>query len=167
MNLLGKPEPPDPEEDRVLSAAAADMAPTSEPKLTQLDPESREILLNLMYEHGFVRDEAMGGVTRVATGCNYPEIEGALAYAASHLNSVMNYTWEHGQAMVMFFEGLFYDPLSLFYEDDSKALRVLDTLHQMLMRGILGGSVGGSHQAYNVKMAGGFRTVETRRGEPR
>jgi len=153
------------EEAFLLPEGAEDSMPTTEPKLTQLDPASRAILLNTIYEYGYIKDEETGAVTKVINGVKYPELEKALSYAGSHLNSVMYYTWSHGLAEILYWEGLFYDPLSLHYDDIPEALRVLDSLNLMLRRSIKGGSIGGSHQNYNAKMAGAHKTIEMRKNE--
>ena len=149
------------------------LTPTTEPKLTQLDESSRKIILDSINEVVYMRDPDTGGLIRDPNTDQpirikrviYPELEKAFAYAASHLNSVMNYTWAHGQAALMFFEGLFYDPLGLYYEDDANALRILDAIYSIFWRGVVGGSIGGTHQGYNVKMAGAHRTFEVKRNE--
>lgn len=153
------------EQDFLLPEGAEDALVTTEPKLTMLDPASRAIILNTIYDYGWIKDEETGSVTKVIGKIKYPELEKALSYAGSHLNSVMYYTWSHGLAEILFWEGLFYDPLSLHYDDDPEALRVLDALNLMLRRSIKGGSIGGSHQNYNVKMAGAHRTIEMKRNE--
>ena len=149
------------EEDQIF-IGEPDSTPTNEPRLTQLDDASRDIILNTIYKYGYTKTEPS---YRVITEVVYPELEKALAYAGSHLNSVMWYRWPQAQAEVLFWEGLFYDPLSLYYEDDNKALRVLDALNLMLRRSIKGGSELGKHQDYNVKMAGAYRIQEVRRSE--
>lgn len=153
------------DEDFLLPEGAEDAISTTEPKLTMLDPASRAIILNTIYDYGYIKDEETGTVSKVISQIKYPELEKALSYAGSHLNSVMYYTWSHGLAEILFWEGLFYDPLSLQFDDDPEALRVLDALNLMLRRSIKGGSIGGSHQAYNVKMAGGHRVYEMKRDE--
>ena len=153
------------EEGFLLPEGVEDAMPTTEPKLTQLDPASRAILLSTIYDYGYLQDEETGAVTKVIKGVKYPELEKALSYAGSHLNSVMYYTWSHGLAEILYWEGLFYDPLSLYYDDNPEALRVLDALNLMLRRSIKGGSIGGSHQNYNVKMAGAHRTYEMKKSE--
>lgn len=155
----------DEESDLLFPEGVEDALPTSEPKLTQLDPASRAILLNTIYDYGYAKDEETGAIKKVIDKVRYPELEKALSYAGSHLNSVMYYTWSHGLAEILFWEGLFYDPLSLFYDDNPEALRVLDALNLMLRRAIKGGSIGGSHQSYNVKMAGAHRTYEMRKSD--
>lgn len=149
--------------EEIMPEGPEDALVTAEPKLTQLDPSSREIILRGIYEYGWLKDEETGSVKKVIKDTKYPDLEKALSYAGSHLNSVMNYTWSHGLAEILFWEGLFYDPLSLKYDDDPDALRVLDALNMMLRRSIKGGSIGGSHQEYNVKMGGGHRIQEVRR----
>jgi hypothetical protein len=169
MQLFGKPEP-EPELESEAPGFLPPMdssTPTTEPKLTQLDPESREIILNTIYTYGLVRDEESGKVSRVITGKAYPELERALAFAASHLNSVMFFRWEQAQAQLLYWMGLFFNPLSLRFKKDPAALQVLDVLDLMLRRSILGGSEGGSHQRYNVQMAGAHRTFEVRRDASR
>jgi len=153
------------EEEFLLPEGAEDALTTTEPKLTQLDPASRAILLNTIYEYGYVGDAETGAIKKIIQKVKYPELEKALSYAGSHLNSVMYYTWSHGLAEILYWEGLFYDPLSLYYDDNPEALRVLDALNLMLRRSIKGGSIGGSHQNYNVKMAGAHRTIEMRKNE--
>lgn len=146
----------------MLPEGAADVTPTTEPKLTQLDDASRAILLNAIYVYKLSRDEATGSLYKEIEDTKYPELVEALAYAASHLNSVMNYTWTQGKAEIMFFEGLFVDPLTLYYEDNMEALRILDALYMILRRSIIGGSIGGTHQRYNAKMAGADRIFEVK-----
>lgn len=143
-----------------LPEGADDATPTNEPRLTQLDDASRKIILNSIYEYGYLKDEDSGSLIKIIKSVRYPELEKAMSYAASHLNSVMNYRWAQGEAEILFWEGLFYDPLCLYYDDDPTALRILDALNLMLRRSIKGGSIGGTHQAYNVKMAGAHRTFE-------
>ncbi len=149
----------------MLPEGVEDAIPTTEPKLTQLDPASRAIILNTIYNYGYIKDPETGAVSKVIESVEYPELEKALSYAGSHLNSVMYYTWSHGMAELLFWEGLFYDPLSLYHDDDPEALRVLDALNLMLRRSIKGGSIGGSHQDYNIKMAGGHRIYEVKKNE--
>lgn len=152
------------EENYLLPEGAEDSIETPEPKLTMLDPASRAIVLNTIYEYGFLEDKK-GAVTKVIKEVKYPPLEKALSYAGSHLNSVMNYTWSHGLGELLFWEGLFYDPLCLKYDDDDAALNVLDALNLALRRAIKGGSIGGSHQDYNVKMARGHIIHEMRQNE--
>ena len=148
----------------MLPEGADDDLATTEPKLTQLDNASREILLNAIYEYGYIQvgetKSSSASLIKTIKNVRYPELEKAMCYAASHLNSVMNYRWHQGEAEILFWEGLFYDPLNLHYADDPSAIRILDALNLMLRRSIKGGSEGGSHQAYNVKMAGAHRTFE-------
>ena len=151
--------------DYLLPEGVEDAVATTEPKLTMLDPASRAILLNTIYEYGYIDDKETGAITKVIKKTKYPELEKALSYAGSHLNSVMYYTWSHGMAEILYWEGLFYDPLSLYYDDDAEALRVLDALNLILRRSIKGGSIGGSHQDYNIKMAGGHRIYEVKKSE--
>jgi len=153
------------EEGFLLPEGVEDAMPTTEPKLTQLDPASRAILLNTIYEYGYIDDKETGSINKIIRSTRYPELEKALSYAGSHLNSVMNYTWSHGMAEILYWEGLFYDPLGLYYDDNPEALRVLDALNLILRRSIKGGSIGGSHQNYNVKMAGAHRTYEMKKSE--
>ena len=149
------------------------LTPTTEPKLTQLDESSRKIILDSIYEVVYMKDPETGVLVRDSETeiplrvkrVIYPEIEKAFAYAASHLNSVMNYTWAHGQAAILFYEGLFHDPLRLYYEDDPNALRLLDAIYSIFWRGVIGGSIGGTHQNYNVRMSGAHRTFEVKRNE--
>jgi len=81
------------EEDFLLPEGVEDAVPTTEPKLTQLDPASRAILLNTIYEYGYIGDEETGSIKKIIKSIRYPELEKALSYAGSHLNSVMYYTW--------------------------------------------------------------------------
>ena len=149
-------------EEEYFTVGEPDSTPTNEPRLTQLDDSSRDIILNTVYKYGYTDTTP---AYKVITKTIYPELEKALSYAGSHLNSVMYYRWPQAQSEILFWEGLFYDPLSLFYEDDPKALRVLDALNLMLRRSIKGGSELGKHQEYNVKMAGAYRIQEVRRSE--
>jgi len=142
--------------------------PIHEPVLTQLDEASRRILLDSIYEYGWIKGED-GKLIRTRTKTVYPDLEKALCYAASHLNSVMNYTRTQALSEIMYWNGLFYRPLFLAYEDDMEALLVLNILDSVLRRSIMGGSMGGTHQNYNVKMAGAHRILEQSAGksEPR
>jgi len=138
--------------------------PTTEPVLTQLDEASRRILLESIYEYGWIKDEE-GTAVRVRLSTKYPDLEKALSFAASHLNSVMNYTRNQALSELIFWDGLFYRPLFMAYEDDMAALLVLNILDSVLRRSILGGSLGGTHQNYNVKMAGAHRILDIGQGE--
>jgi len=138
--------------------------PTTEPILTQIDEASRRILLESVYEYGWVKDEE-GGAMRVRVSTKYPDLEKALCYAASHLNSVMNYTRNQALAELIFWNGLFYKPLFMTYDGNMEALLVLNILDSVLRRSIIGGSLGGTHQNYNVKMAGAHRILELGQGE--
>lgn len=152
-------------ENFMLPEGADDVTPTNEPKLTQLDDASRSIILNGIYKYKYLQNNETGALIKTIDHVIYPELEKALSYAGSHLNSVMNYWRPQGIAEIMFWEGLFYDPLCLYYSDDPSALRILDSLNMILRRSIIGGSIGGSHQVYNVKMAGAHRTFEVRRDD--
>lgn len=137
-----------------------DGSPTriGEPRLTQLDEATRSMVLNAIYVYGYIQTES--GPKKEIKKVRYPDLEAALMHGGSHLNMVMNYTWSHGEGELLFWEGLFYDPLSLRYEDDPRALHVLDAINMNLRRSIKGGSIGGSHQDYNVKMVRGHQTHE-------
>lgn len=152
------------QEGFTLPEGAEDVQPTTEPRLTQLDEASRSIILNIIYKYKLVRDEATGKLEKLIVGINYPDLEKALAYAGSHLNSVMKYSHSQALGILGFWEGLFYDPLWQLYDNNLEAKEVLNILNLNLQRHIMGGSYGGTHQDYNVKMAGAHRTFEVRKG---
>jgi hypothetical protein len=127
---------------------------TNELRLTQLDDKSDQIIRNILYIYQ-MRETQNGSILTI-TGVKYPPLEKAYSYAGSHLNNVMYYRWTQAQAEIMFFEGLFYDPLSLYYNDDPEALQCLDAIYLMFRRAIKGGAIDGSHQDYNIKMSHGY-----------
>lgn len=131
--------------------------PTSEPRLTQLDEATRQMVLNFIYEYGFI--DTPQGPKKEIKSVKYPPLNAVLMHGGSHLNMVLNYTWTQAEGEILFFEGLFYDPLSLYYEDDTGALRVLDAIYLNYRRSIKE-SIRGSHQDYNVKMVRGHQTQE-------
>ena len=137
------------------------LIPTSEPKLTQLDEASRRIILDTIYKYEWKRDPETGTLIKDRVKTIYPALEKALSYALSHLNMVIDIPFYYGEYLIEYWEGMFYNPLELTYEDDGEALYVLDVLDSVFRRNIMA-AIDGSHQDYNVKMAGAHRVTEHR-----
>jgi len=145
------------DEDIYAVPQTPNRTPTNELRLTQLDDRSDQIIRNILYIYQ-LKDTVNGQVLTI-TDVKYPPLEKAYSYAGSHLNNIMNYRWTQAQGEILFFEGLFYDPLSLYYNDNPEALQCLDAIYLMFRRAIMGGAVDGSHQDYNVKMSHGHKNV--------
>lgn len=155
---------------------------TGENVLTQIDPYCQMLLEGSLWDYTYSQDEK-GATIRVKgvwenvikevkpdgslvlerifteNKCKYPDILNAYAWAASHLNMNLNLPQHLAYWLIEEWEGMFYDPLRIQYEDDTKLMTLIDAIDQILKRNLTE-SIGGSGQLYNIKMSGGHRTVE-------
>ena len=153
---------------------------TGENVLTQLDPYCQHLLEQTLWDYQKQNHE--GSIIRVrgrwghlpeidAKGivkliphfyenqCKYPDILHAYAFAASHLNMNLNIPQHIAYWMMEEWEGKHYDPLEMKYEDNHVVMTLLDSIDSIIKRNLVE-SIDGSGQNYNIKMAGGHRTVE-------
>ena len=140
-------------------------AKIAEPILAQLDEWSRFTIMNLLYEFEVVDNPGSGQSEKRVKECNYPDIENAAGYALSHLNLLMNFTWEDRCVMILDWRNQFYKPLTYKYRRDKNARTIITALNGVYMRNTIGGSAGGSHQNFLWRYQGGMKGVVIEKGE--
>lgn len=136
-----------------------------EPILAQLDDWSKYTVSNLLYEWKTIENPNTGKSVRVPVKCYYPDIENAMGFALSHHNLIMNFTWEESRALLLRWRGKLYRPLMYKYKRTANARTILTALDAIFERNVIGGSSGGSHQAFLWRMQGGFRGIQINKGE--
>ena len=154
---------------------------TGENLLTQIDPYCQYLLESNLWD--FETKNSEGSIIRVKgrmgqiihynpdgtvekivphfyeNQCKYPKILNAYAWAASHLNKNLNIPQHIAYWLMEEWEGKFLDPLELEYGDNGELITLLDAIDSILKRNLVE-SIDGSGQNYNIKMAGGHRTIE-------
>ena len=151
------------EVDRTQVQSALDAAPdTAEPRLSMLDEWSRSVIMQGLYTFKVVDQD--GVLVKVVDECKYPDVERAAAFALSHLNMLVNYTWTESRAAIMGWRGRHYEPLRVKYRREQDALDVLAVLNSVFYRATIGGSSDGSHQRFISQLMGGNRKLTIERG---
>ena len=141
-----------------------DLSPTSEMRLTRIDDRSNQVLFKQIFETGWIEDPVSHRSKKVITGYKYKGLAEAYSHACNHLNGEVYYMRQHAEAEIMYWEGLFYDPLCLEYENNTPALRILDALN-LTVRRTIKNSIRGKGQDYQIKMSGSHRTQEFKKSE--
>lgn len=160
---------------------------TGENILTQIDPISQQIIDQNFWDYDYRVDPETGKTIRVR-GCiekrykynkdgsieekdvflmnksRYQDVLNASAWANSHLNRLMNIPRHIAYYLQEQWEGLFYDPLMLIYEENPQVRTVIEALNMIVTSNLME-AIEGSGASYNVKMIGGHRTQELVRRE--
>jgi hypothetical protein len=145
------------EVDRNVMQNALDAGTTNEPVLAHLDEWRKSLIMNGLYKFG-VRENESGTPEKVITEHKYPELEPVAAYAISHINLILNLTWNHAVAIYMNWRHQ-YLSLRKQYRDKKEALNILRALDSVFTESLYGGSLEGSHQSYVWHLTGGKRDI--------
>jgi len=131
-----------------------------EPRIAQLDNIGDFRITRLLYKWADRLNPNTGEKERVPVDVRYPDIENALGTLLSHLNMVMNYTFEERCSQIISARKKIIAPLKFKYRRDNDALQILSTAEEIHRRNVIE-SGSGSHQAYIGRLMGAHRTVET------
>jgi hypothetical protein len=143
--------------DRNAVQNAMDAGTTNEPILAHLDEWRKSLIMNGLYEYG-VRENNSGEPERVIIKHKYPELEPVAAYAISHINLILNLTWNHAVAIYMNWRHQ-YLSLRKQYRDKKEALNILRAIDSVFTESLYGGSLEGSHQSYVWHLTGGKKEI--------
>ena len=136
-----------------------------EPILAQLDEWSRTQIISLIYNTTEIVDPNTGEKMRVITKIKYPELHELSGYALSHLNLMVNLTWEDSRAMLIDFWSGDYKRLKEMYYDNDEALYILRAIYNVFTRNVKA-AVDGTQQDYASMYSGGKRELNVRHHRP-
>ncbi len=131
-----------------------------EPRIAQLDNIGDFRITRLLYRWEIRKHPITEELEKVPVDVRYPDIENALGTLISHLNMVMNFSFEERCSMIISARKKIIAPLKFKYRRDADALQILSTAEEIHRRNVVE-SGSGSHQAYIGRLMGSHRTVET------
>ena len=135
-----------------------------EPILAQTDEWSRNQTIALIYEWDEYQNEN-GETIRYVKKIKYPELHQLSASALSHLNMMVNLTWEDSRAKLLTFWSESYKRIKELYDDNDEALEILRSIKDEYELKIMA-SVDGTQQHYASMYSGGKRTLDVTHHEP-
>ncbi len=139
--------------------------PTYEPILTQIDVQADQRLTNPIYQFELLRNTATDEIMKLKTGVKYQDLEMLAGKYLSHINMVVNITWEDSR--VMYLDCLMEcdSLMRTKYKRDPIARVIVNNFIQVYQRSLIA-AVDGSHQKYNTQMQGSYRTAEVIQPKP-